>query len=61
MKEEIMKTFGFEKEVNLVKMGLCPFCKKEVKMEDFRNALSRQEFTISGLCQLCQDEFFGKD
>ena len=25
----------------------------------FRDALSRKEFTISGLCQKCQDAFFG--
>ena len=29
-------------------------------MEDFRDNLSRKEYSISGLCQDCQDEFFGK-
>lgn len=27
----------------------------------FRDELSRKEFTISGLCQACQDEVFGGD
>jgi len=26
---------------------------------EFKDALSRREFTISGLCQACQDKFFG--
>jgi hypothetical protein len=31
-----------------------------VNNEDFRDALSRKEARISGLCQKDQDEFFGK-
>lgn len=54
-----MKSFGFEKEVDMVDRGICPFCKKVVNKDDFRDAISRREFTISGLCQKCQDEFFG--
>ena len=27
----------------------------------FRDALSRREYEISGLCQKCQDKFFGGD
>jgi len=27
----------------------------------FRNEISRREYTISGLCQKCQDEIFGAD
>jgi hypothetical protein len=30
-------------------------------MEDFRDALSKREYQISGLCQKCQDEMFGSD
>lgn len=40
-------------------IGLCSFCNKPVNQEDFRDALSRREFEISGLCQKCQDKFFG--
>ena len=35
----------------------CVFCKKDAT--EFRDPLSRKEFTISGLCQDCQDEVFG--
>lgn len=41
---------------------VCPFCRKEIDVEnEFRNKLSVKEFTISGLCQQCQDEVFGVD
>jgi hypothetical protein len=34
-------------------------CGKPVSMEDFRDEVSRKEYRISGLCQACQDQFFG--
>lgn len=34
-------------------------CGKPV--EGFRDRLSEKEYTISGLCQNCQDEIFGVD
>lgn len=40
--------------------GKCPFCGKVVDDSEFRDDLSREEFRISGLCQKCQDEFFGR-
>lgn len=40
--------------------GLCPFCGKKVDENSFRDDLSLKEFKISGLCQTCQDEVFGK-
>jgi hypothetical protein len=61
MNKDIMKALGFENEVDKVEKSLCPFCKDAVKIEDFRNELSRKEFKISGICQKCQDDFFGKD
>ena len=61
MNKEIMKAAGFGKDVEKVEAGICPFCNKEIKWEDFRNEISRREYRISGLCQSCQDEMFGKD
>jgi len=40
-------------------LGLCPFCGEMVDLEGFRDRRSLREFRISGLCQKCQDEFFG--
>lgn len=43
-------------------MAVCVFCGKPVDpRKDFRNAISLKEFTISGICQACQDSVFGKD
>ena len=36
---------------------LCVSCARDAS--NFRDDLSRREYTMSGLCQLCQDEVFG--
>jgi hypothetical protein len=61
MNKEIMKKLGFTKEVELVEQGRCPFCEKQVKIEDFKDEISTREFKISGLCQTCQDEVFEEE
>jgi len=40
--------------------GACTSCGTTVTAATFRDALSRKEFGISGFCQSCQDEVFGK-
>ena len=40
--------------------GVCVFCGNKIKMEDFKNQLSIKEYEISGLCQKCQDDTFGR-
>ena len=50
---------GFIKEVFRKHLGKCPFCNKDVSIEDFKDAESRKEFEISGLCQECQTKMFG--
>jgi hypothetical protein len=58
MNKKIMEHFGFQVELGLIKEGKCPWCKKAVNMNDFRDKQSKKEFIISGLCQSCQDDFF---
>lgn len=58
MNESIMRQCGFNKEVDLIKKGYCPFCKRQVNVTEFKNEISKREFRISGLCQICQDETF---
>lgn len=55
------KKLGLHKEVERARHGFCPFCAKPVAKEDFRDALSLKEFKISGICQPCQDSFFGRE
>jgi hypothetical protein len=42
-----------------IEQGICASCEGDVLNTSFRDELSFKEFTISGLCQTCQDEVFG--
>lgn len=55
MNQETMEAL-FPEEEELRSQGRCPFC--GLLLGEFRDALSRREAEISGLCQACQDEFF---
>jgi hypothetical protein len=59
MNRTIMEAAGFGEELKAIDMGRCPICSKPIGK--FRNALSKREFEISGMCQKCQDSVFGKD
>jgi len=59
MNKDIMKQCGFEEEVKKVEKGRCPICNKKIDMNGFKDDLSIKEFKISGMCQKCQDNFFG--
>jgi hypothetical protein len=39
-----------------VEKGNCPTCGKPVG--EFKDALSEKEYSISGMCQVCQDSVF---
>lgn len=58
MNKEILKKLGFEKEVSNIEKGLCPLCSKKILLENFRDNVSLKEYTISGVCQECQDKAF---
>ena len=58
MNEEILKTFGFNKELENIKQGLCPFCNEKIDPEEFRDELSKKEYSMSKICQKCQDKMF---
>ena len=62
----------FPEALENIQYGRCPTCKKIVNMGDtfgkddsmsspFRDDLSRKEYSISGMCQDCQDKVFGED
>jgi len=58
MNEKIMKKI-FPEELERIKNKKCPLCNKDINMEDFKDELSKKEFSISGMCQSCQDKTFG--
>ena len=61
MNRNILKGLGFGREVMLVDEDRCPFCKKVIDFDSFKDPLSEKEFEISGLCQNCQDETFKEE
>ena len=48
------KMFG---RTTSITKNVCVSCGKSAT--EFRDALSKKEYTISGLCQVCQDAVFG--
>ncbi len=50
--------FG-RKRTDSIKQDICVDCGKPAS--EFNDELSRREFSISGLCQSCQDKVFGSD
>ena len=48
----------FKKERKSIEKGICPFCGSKIKKKEFRDPTSEKEYSISGLCQKCQDLYF---
>jgi len=46
------------KRVDSIRADICSWCGKPAT--DFRDELSKREYTISGFCQECQDKTFGE-
>jgi hypothetical protein len=55
MKDAIEAVFPGTREAIL--QNKCPICKANIG--SFRDAISRQEYVISGMCQACQDQVWG--
>ena len=50
-----LKAFG-----RSIKDEICVTCgSNKIQMTDFKDDLSRKEFSISHMCQVCQDSVFG--
>lgn len=55
--EVFLSNFMGRSRENTIARNKCVSCGGEGN--NFRDDLSRKEYTISGLCQKCQDEYFG--
>ena len=56
IKEFLEAVFGRSSSIG---SQVCASCGKSAN--DFQDELSRREYSISGLCQRCQDEVFNDD
>jgi len=62
MEQEITRIFGHDRRAEIQANRCVPApvgCGGPAT--EFRDALSAKEYTISGLCQKCQDSVFGAD
>ncbi len=61
LERDTASIFGFDRRENIRKDICVPApigCGGPAT--EFRDDISRKEYTISGLCQKCQDAFYGK-
>jgi len=55
----ITKALGIQRRES-IQREVCAVCHKKVDPKtDFRDELSLKEYSISGMCQECQDKIFG--
>lgn len=54
----IKQIFGIDRKHSIM-TKMCVFCGKPALEADFRDEISKREFSISGICQACQDQTFG--
>jgi hypothetical protein len=55
--DNIYRMIGKVSRTEAIEADKCAACGEEAV--EFRDKLSKHEFTISGLCQKCQDSVFG--
>ena len=48
----------FPIEGTMIGLSACPICGHEIFESEFRDELSKIEYSISGMCQRCQDAVF---
>tara|TARA_R100001244_G_scaffold77461_2_gene61328 strand:- start:897 stop:1130 length:234 start_codon:yes stop_codon:yes gene_type:complete len=55
--ELLTQVFGISR-IEVINQSKCAFCHDpDLK---FKSDMNKKEYRISGICQKCQDEFFGK-
>lgn len=50
----------FPDKYKLVNDDKCISCENNISESDFKDELSKKEYSISGMCQKCQDLVFNK-
>ena len=53
--KDVIETL-FPGTAEAIEQNRCPLCHEPIG--DFRDELSKKEYSISGMCQKCQDDFF---
>lgn len=58
IEELLYRTFNVNRR-KTIENGDCVFCDHKIEENEFRDEISKKEYSISGMCQKCQDDFFG--
>lgn len=58
LNKPVFKLSLFKDKADRIRQGLCPECEREIKEEEFNTELDKKEYSISGLCQTCQNLIF---
>ncbi len=56
--DALLSALAGKDRATTIRVGKCMTCNRNV--QGFRDSLSRKEYSISGMCQSCQDSVFGK-
>lgn len=56
--EKLSKNIFNNSREKAIKNRTCVKCKQKIKK--FKDKISEREYRLSGLCQCCQDEYFGE-
>ena len=60
--ENLITTMMGKDRRKTIQLGECMTCScKDITISSFRDELSVKEYTISGMCQECQDKVFGSE
>jgi len=61
MESALSSIFGVDR-VQVISDGNCISCDeaRDLKASSFRDDISRKEYSISGMCQSCQNDIFGE-
>ena len=57
--EAVLGKLSGRSRTSSIESNTCVMC--GAPAQTFRNSISRTEYTISGMCQKCQDDLFGVD
>lgn len=56
--DDVAESFYGRKRSTSIESNTCVVCGSKAPPESFTDELSKKEYTISGLCQTCQDKTF---
>jgi len=54
--KDMMRSLGFNGQIDAVEHQECPFCHEPARLEDCESGPAQRTFAFSGVCQECQNK-----